>query len=102
MEAELELRGVGFLPEQRRQQLFQVLNTYAGELHLPTVLNNLPVLHQQKMLMGICQTPLATLFHYILSLSTCPNIGFNTHADVLNTFMSLDFNYLQFSKCFCN
>ena len=64
MEAELELRGVGFLPEQRRQQLFQVLNTYAGELHLPTVLNNLPVLHQQKMLMVICQTPLATLFHY--------------------------------------
>ena len=64
MEAELELRGVGFLPEQRRQQLFQVLNTYAGELHLPTVLNNLPVLHQQKILMVICQTLKTTLFQY--------------------------------------
>ena len=93
----MELRGVGFLPEQRGQQLFQVLNTYAGELHLPTVLNNLPVLHQQKILMVIS--------HYIisiLSLSTCPKIGFITHADVLNTYVSLDFNYLQFSKCLCN
>ena len=90
MEAELELRGVGFLPEQRRQQLFQVLNTYAGELHLPTVLNNLPVLHQQKMLHCYIIS--------LLSVSTCPNIRFNTHADVLNTYMTLDFNYLQFSK----